>query len=256
MHDQHVHSNYSPDSKTKMEDYIKHSNDKLFTFTDHYDLSDPWRNYQDQIYDFHEQRIEMDELEKKYDVKILQGIEVGYSRKSRERIRKMLEENNFDVVLLSVHHNDVIDYMENASDMTDLEIISDYFHKVIEALDENYDVDVLTHLDFGLRVRKVSFDDIKTFEDQIKIVFSKVIEKGMSIEINAKGVGRYNTLELYRYFIELYTQLGGTDIVVNSDAHTVDAYKSLFLEIRDFLKSMGCHHLNYYIKRKKYSISI
>ena len=47
MHDQHVHSNYSPDSKTKMEDYIKHSNDKLFTFTDHYDLSDPWRNYQD-----------------------------------------------------------------------------------------------------------------------------------------------------------------------------------------------------------------
>jgi len=256
MHDQHVHSNYSPDSKTKMEEYIKNSKDQLFTFTDHYDLTDPWNDYTDQVYSFKDQRREMDELEAKYNVEILQGIEIGYSKRSKERILKVLNENDFDIVLLSVHHNDETDYMENFSGISELDVVNGYFDKILEALNEVDDADVLTHLDFGLRVRKVSFDHIKSFEKKIEQILSKVIEKGMSLEINAKGIGRYNTLEMYRYFLKLYSCLGGKDIVVNSDAHTIDVYKSNFSMIKDFLISLGIHQLNYYKKRKKYSISI
>lgn len=256
MIDQHVHTNYSPDSVAKIEDYIKKSKQDFYTFTDHYDLTDPWNNFADVTFDIEAQRKEMNELEKVYNVTIYQGIEIGYSRRSKERIRKVLNDNHFDVVLLSVHHNDTLDYMERFPNMTHLEVAEDYLNKVLEALNEELDADVLTHLDFGLRPLNLTMIELKSFEPTFEKILKKIISNKMSLEVNAKGIIRYNTEPILEYLIHLYHSLGGEDLVVNSDAHKSLFYRAYFYEIKEFLQSLGVKKLNYYIDRKKHSFKI
>ena len=66
--DQHVHSNYSPDSKTKIEEYVKKGNElgiSIFTVTDHVDL-DFITMDNDHCPDFEKEKKELDEIQKKY----------------------------------------------------------------------------------------------------------------------------------------------------------------------------------------------
>lgn len=255
MFDQHVHSNYSIDSNEPMEEYIKNTDAKVITFTEHYDFNDPFNNFDTVSFDIEAQRREMNRLELQYGVKLLQGIEIGYSRKGKEDIRALLETYSFDVVLLSVHHNDVYDYMMDIP-QDNLELVGEYFDLVIEALSQGYSTDILCHLDFGLRMRSVSAEDIMIYEDKIKTILNMVIQQDMSLEINSKGFNVYERDDLYDYFIDLYLELEGENIVVSSDAHKSEHYQYMFKTIYKFLEHKGLTTINYYQNRIKYSYTL
>ena len=246
MYDQHVHSSYSIDSNETMENYIKNTDAKIITFTEHYDLGDPFNDYNDVLFDIIGQRKEMDILQEKYGVKLLQGIEIGYSRKNKARIKEVLNNHQFDIVLLSVHHNDDYDYMMDIKEKTQHELVHEYFELVEEALRQGYGANTLCHLDFGLRMRNLSIEDIKGFEKQIRSILSKVITLDMSLEINSKGFSLYDQEDTYDYFLDIYKELGGKNIVVNSDAHSSDYYQYNFMNIYKFVKLKGFNILNYY----------
>lgn len=251
MYDQHVHSSYSPDSKESMENYIINTDQKVITFTEHYEYQDPYHQYQVQSFDFKKQRNEMNQLELLYDVTILQGIEIGYSKHYINEIKTLLKENKFDCVLLSVHHNNIDDYQMEIPRMNDFDIIKEYFDIVEEALSHQIDADVVTHIDYGLRVRNITLDDLKRFEPKLIQIFSLIIENKMSLEINAKSLYIYQKESLYHYLIDLYLSLGGTDFVVNSDAHLQKHHYYRFEDIYQLLKQKGIDTLNYYVNREK-----
>lgn len=255
MIDQHVHSVYSIDSNEPMENYIKNTDSKIITFTEHYDLGDPFNDYKDVTFDIIGQKEKMIALESIYNVQMLQGIEIGYSRKHKDRIKEVLK-HSFDVVLLSVHHNDDYDYMMDIKKKTKFELVEEYYTLIEEALDYGYDADVLTHMDFGLRLRGISLEELSTFEPQIKRILQKLIDQDMSFEVNAKGFTTYNQKEVYDYYLSLYKEIGGINIVVNSDAHTCDYYEYNFKEIYAFLIDKGFNRVCYYINRKRKDFQI
>lgn len=108
LHDQHVHTSYSEDSNASMEEYIKIAISKgcsYFIMTDHLDFDIPMYKV-NWITDYKKEREEIDTLQEKYKNKItiLQGIECGYRVGYEDDILKILNDNRFDLINLSIHN--------------------------------------------------------------------------------------------------------------------------------------------------------
>ncbi|MEG1049740.1 MAG: PHP domain-containing protein [Oscillospiraceae bacterium] len=91
IYDQHLHSKFSYDSRQEMEEYIiaaKAQGDKIFTTTEHMDLDSSITDC-DMVPDFANLLAERSRLAKKYDIEILNGIEIGYKPITQDKIEKV-----------------------------------------------------------------------------------------------------------------------------------------------------------------------
>lgn len=256
MLDQHVHSTYSEDGKNSIEDFIKNTNDKILTFTDHYEFYSPSRNHNNFEYKIKEQKEEMRLLEKQYDVSLYQGVEIGYSKYRINDIKELIRTNKFDIVLLSVHHyNDGIFYKEIPG-KTDKEVLEYYYDIIQDALNQDFDIDVITHLDYPTRTRDITLALFQTVEEKLKEIFKTMIKQNITFEINTKSIYLHNRYDIYNYMIDLYLQMGGKDVMINSDAHAVKHYKYQLNQTVDLLLSKGVTEVSYYIKREKHKMTL
>ena len=263
LHDQHVHSKYSADSNQILEPYIKKAIDKgckYFVTTDHLDF-DLTEFKEDWTVDYEGLKKELKEYQYIYpNITFLLGIEFGYRRDHLDKINNQLDSENFDLVNMSIHDVKGIDFywskyfIENGIEET----INKYFDEMIYATETFDNFDVLSHIDYGFKTI-YEMDNtyvISKYEDKINRVLKNLIAKWKALEINTKVQETINNDNHVRYILRLYKSLGGKNLTLSSDSHSVNRYLSSFDKYKQIIKEEGFDYLVYFIKRKMYTYSI
>lgn len=263
FHDQHVHTHYSVDSQESLEKYIQKAIEygcSYFVNTDHTDIN--LTHYgSDWLVDFNALKKEQEVLQKKYpQIKLLLGVEIGYKKQYLDRITSIMNSEDFDLINLSVHDYNGIDfyfkeyYFKHGVD----NLINLYFDLCVDALNTMDNFDVFSHFDYGFKCAWTVDNNLKIqdYENKIIPIFKKIIEKGKTLEINTKVQETLNNPNHIRYVLNLYKSLGGTDITLSSDAHTIDRFRSSFDKVLPIIKECGFNQICYFVKRKKYKVDI
>ena len=109
--DNHIHSNFSPDSKMEISDIIsvaKQNNLSGIAITDHYDVDAPCKKTEF-LFDPEKRNNHIDNLTPQKDLEIFKGIEVGLQPHNLEKIKSFVNSYYFDVVIGSIHFVDGTD---------------------------------------------------------------------------------------------------------------------------------------------------
>ena len=233
MRDNHLHTHFSYDSEAQFEDYLTHYDGDIVT-TEHYDLSNPYTK-QDDVPDYDAYSREIAELNRNYGNRIKKGIEIGYYELREDDIITYLADKNYDLKLLSVHHNGTNDYLDDeVVDMEKAEIIQEYLDKLEYAIGR-VDADVLAHFDYGFRIFDMTVEDLKVYEPQLKRIFQKMIDHDLAFELNSKSMYLYGKEELYRYALSLVKELGCHKYSIGSDGHKLEHFRLAFDKIQALL---------------------
>ena len=258
IHDQHVHSYYSFDSKQPIEPYLDKASElglSYFVLTDHCDL-----NYLDEgkdlFFDLKKQDEELKELQRKYpNIKILRGIEIGYKPNQLERIESIIKDNKFDVINLSLHESDKMDYFfkEEFINRGIEETLKVYFERQLEAINSFDNYDVYCHIDFGFKTAYLLDNSltIDKYESILTKIMGTLIKKDKAFELNVK-VQECLPLSHTEYILRLYKKLGGQYITLSSDAHAIERFRKGFDKYISIIKNNGFDSLTYFVNRKKH----
>jgi len=227
MHDFHIHTHYSSDSRETMEAHIQQAiqlNLKEICFTDHVEF-DPAPPFVEEFPDVKAYSAEIKRLQEMYKNKlqIRKGCEIGYQPHVLDRMNAYATSTDFDFIIASLHGVDKLDLHTGPyfKGKTQEEAATRYFEAYYQCVKDNPIYSVLGH--FDLLKRYEPFDGTKLFKDNydiIKTTFQLLISNGKGIEINTSG-HRYRlghtlpTLDI----LKLYKQLGGEIITTGSDAH-------------------------------------
>lgn len=246
FYDYHMHSSFSNDSKTDMEDMIKRSIElglNEICFTDHvdYDLEhdDDWGIDYNKYFD----KIEF--YSKKYQdkISIKKGIELGLQRQIIDKCNHDINKYLFDFVICSQHAIDRSDlYFGNFfENKTQCESYEKYFTELYHIVKNFKNYSVLGHLD--LIKRYGGFENLledTLFYEIIESILKQAIHDGKGIEINTSCY-RYNLPDLTpsRYIINMYKDLGGEIITTGSDSHNPSQVAYQFDYIYSYLKDVG-----------------
>lgn len=237
MRDNHLHTHFSYDSDASFEDYLTHYDGEIVT-TEHYDLSNPYTQ-QDDVPDYEAYSKEIAKLNAKYGNRIKRGIEIGYYQPREADILSFLADKDYDLKLLSVHHNGVNDYLDDeVADMDKETIIQEYLDKLEYAIGR-VEADVLAHFDYGFRLFDLTIDELKTREAQLRRIFHKMIEHNLAFELNSKSMYLYHHEYLYRYALGLVKNLGCHKYSIGSDGHKLEHFRLAFDKIQDILDEYG-----------------
>ncbi|UVI31290.1 histidinol-phosphatase HisJ family protein [Paenibacillus spongiae] len=246
--DQHVHSRYSPDSTEELEAIVRHAQSlgKPFVVTtDHFDYDCKFFK-KDVLIDMPEYERETALLRSKYDIDIRQGIEVGYRQDYFNEINAYLRQYSFDLVLLSVHNNGVLDFAEDAYHEQPLErVFADYFTHVFHAVNEMDNYDVVAHLDYFVRYAKRTIG-VEHYEQAHSILYDimkVIISKDKALELNTAGLFRQGWIHPHSYLLKMYIDMGGKLFSLGSDAHRLSHYEKGFSEAIELLKSFNIREI-------------
>lgn len=262
LHDQHVHSYYSVDSEQKLEGYLDLARKfglSYFVTTEHLDL-DYQKDGSDWTFDINKRKEELKNLQSKYpEIKMLEGIEIGYKNTTKDKSFEVLKNNKFDVVNLSVHEVDRLDlYHKEAFKKYGIEkILGIYYDSMLEAVEVYPDYDVLCHIDYGFKTAYIldSNQRLEMYEEKIAKILKVLIEKDKALEVNTK-VQTFLPNEHTRYLLRLYKKLGGKNLTLSSDAHEAERYCDHFEEYMKIIKEEGFDHLCYFVGRQRFEFKL
>ncbi len=235
MQDYHVHSYFSGDSQSRIEDIIEQSKKmgiEYLIITDHVDDMQTEFAKGDTIEDTQAYKQTMATFS------LPSGIEYSWDGKTPKTVNL----KDFDFVILS-YHCDFI--RENGQIRYDR-----YLEDFIRIIDQVEDFKVIGHLDFPRRYdenhRKFSHD----LYDRIAELFKSLINRGKGIELNMAALSMYSEPNPDWDILQLYKDCGGEVITIGSDAHTAQRVgKNINLGLHR-LKEMGFCYLDVFDKGK------
>ncbi|MFA9375183.1 MAG: histidinol-phosphatase HisJ family protein [Lachnotalea sp.] len=256
--DYHIHTKYSFDGYEEIEDIcnkaIKRGMNEI-ALTDHMDI------YTDKPYghilDCNQLYKDIERVQEKYQgkLKIRKGVELGQPQVNLTESKKFLEEYQLDFVIGSIHNMqgdiDVGDYDFSQVDCS--EVYQEYLRWLME-LATNYDFDVLGHITYPMRYmyqKEKKRVDLGPFEEQLRILFKKMVELGKGIEVNTSGLSQpiketMPTLSI----VKIYKECGGEIITVGSDAHKLEQVSLTIKQGQEIIKEAGFQYITTYEKRK------
>lgn len=246
--DTHMHCYLSFDSNADPKDYIDETTEFL-VFTDHFDLNNPFTK-RDDIPDFQQLVDLQDEFKEDYQVDLLLGIETGYVSERKADIHQLHQEFDFDLILLSCHHNNVYDYMDEPIKEEPYDSIQVYFEQMLEAVTEVKYANIMTHFDYGTRIYDMDVDRLKTYEDIMVAIFDQIISSDMAFELNSKSMYGYGNFDLYEYAIKLYQSRGGKLFSLGSDAHVAKDKFAHFDQSIALLNRLGVNQVAVFKQQK------
>ena len=256
--DCHVHSDFSLDSVVPASALVQEARKKGLagiTITDHIDLEYPNRPAEF-AFDPQQRSLALSALQKKYpDIKILQGIELGFQPQVIESSSNLVQKNFFDLVINSTHVVDSVDVCRRPLNESwpKEKVYRRYLAAVYESVHNFDDFDVVGHI--GFITRYVPYEDpslpYKEYADILDNILRIVIHKGKGLEVNTAGYSyKLNTPHPSFDILERYKELGGTILTLGSDAHTTQQVGDHFSLVLQKLASIGFKHVCYYEKRK------
>ena len=262
-YDMHTHSENSHDSKCPVADManqaLKNSL-KGFAVTDHCDIE-------------YCQTIDLDgmiksaasdvfEEQRQFPLNIIKGIEIGEGFWHPEVTEKIIAENEFDVIVSSVHAVKFTGYeipyskidFEKMGRETTLEYISRYFDDILRMI-RTCDFDILAHLTCPFRYINGKYHmniDPMIYIDKIKVILSEIIRQAKALEVNSSCVfpgSSWNEFMPQKQILDIYKEMGGYLITTASDAHIAQNSANSFDELYSMLKSLGFINTYYYKNR-------
>lgn len=256
--DYHMHTSFSVDSQTPMENQIQRAISLGFNeiaITDHNE-----DGLFDEEYilplDINKYINTFNEMKEKYknQISLKLGIEIGYDCRGTDILDKFVSSYPFDFVICSLHSLDKEDfYFGNFFDgKTKEQAYTTYFQGIEQCIDKFKNFNVFGHLDFISRYwpyndKELRYEDYK---DIIDTILKKLISNSKGIELNTSGI-RYNLGHMHPQtdIIKRYKELGGEIITIGSDSHQVKDVGADYENAREILKQAGFKYFTTFTNR-------
>lgn len=259
IHDQHIHSRFSEDSKASLKKYIKRAHSEgmeYFITCEHFEMfhvtsSKPW------LFDPVKLKRREEKICRKYNMTALVGIEIGCNNTHVLEMNDIVNSYDFDLVQLSMHDDGVHDYYLTSA-FVEEDSAGKYFDYMLEGVTLFKNYDVLSHFDYGWKSALRAHPELKIqdYEDKLLKVFKVLVEDDKTLEINTKVQTTLNNDDYLRYILRLYKSVGGKHLSISSDAHAVYNYRLRFEKYINIFYEEGFTELDYFIKRKRYTYKI
>jgi histidinol-phosphatase (PHP family) len=266
--DYHVHTSYTWDAKGNVEDYCKIAENKgieEIVFTNHFIpflLNIPKGSITKDGIEKNFKEIE--EANKKYNLKIKIGLEIDYNIAYEKIIENILNEYQFDFILGSIHFIDGIDIIGNQAsiffkDKSMHEAYERYFLE-LKKLSESGLIDVLAHPDYIRRSAIKYYGRDFIFENNKEIIeelIDSMIRNDVGLEVNTSGY-RHGLNDSFPKleFLKFCFKKGLRKITIGSDAHSPEYLASYLDKGIEKIKSVGYNEICIFNKRKTSWISI
>lgn len=235
--DSHSHTKFSADSKMLAEDAIvrAESLNLGLVFTEHLDFDLPGG------FTFNPAEY-FDEYKKFRCDKVRLGAEVGMTKISREKNKKFVAENDFDLIIGSIHMLDGEDiyHKEFFAGKTKVETYKNFFTVTAEEAAVE-DFDVLGHIDYICRAATYEDTsiDYPTFKNEIDEVLKIVVEREKVLELNTRRLSNPEVLKELEPVYRSYKNFGGRFVTIGSDAHRTEAVGGNFKVALEFVSALG-----------------
>lgn len=266
--DYHLHSSFSADSDTPMEEQIQAAIAKGLTsicFTEHLDLDSPFRNAppEDPECDFHvdlssyHETLMLKKIRYADQIQIFYGLELGLNFRLQNELSAFLSEHpGFDFVIGSTHSaRDGMDpYYESFfrawPGETDFDPYRMYFEEALRNIRAFDDFDSYGHLDYILRCGPSRADGkspertssylYEKYADVIDPILCELILRGKALEVNTSPLKKgFPETNPGKAILKKYHDFGGQLVTIGSDAHTPDAVAYGFDQAAALLKDCG-----------------
>ena len=256
--DYHVHTSFSADCKTDIEELIikaKQLGMKSICFTDHNDKDFPDTpegllfdleidEYIDSLSELRRQHSEDGGI----DIRI--GVEQGVMPSTCEVLDSYSKDHpGIDFIICSSHVVNGYDpyypeYFEACPD--EKTAYRQYFETILYNVTHFNDYNVYGHLDYILRYGPTKADnfDVRDYMELFEVIFKNIIEKGKGIEINTGSLYRgMDFMHPHIGLLRMYRDMGGEIITVGSDTHDVKHLGYAFDSARKLLISEGFKYI-------------
>lgn len=260
--DYHLHSSFSGDSDTPMEEMILKGIELGLTrmcFTEHHDPDYPVSestpegffelNPDSYLYEFLK-------LKEKYAgrLSLCFGVELGMQPHLARRNAAFASAHEYDFIIASSHicHGKDPYYPVFYEGRSQDEVYLEYFESILENLKHFSNFDVYGHLDYVVRYgpEKDTGYSYEKYRDIFEKILGQLIEMEKGIEINtaalAKGMREPNPCI---GALKRYRELGGEIITTGSDAHDPGQIAFAFDRAADILKNCGFRYYTTFEKR-------
>lgn len=255
-YDTHVHSEYSTDSDTPVEQQIETAVERNLSglcLTDHMDYEFP----KDQpvgghslsgipfVFDLQEYREKLESLRPSYpQIEILTGVECGLQLLPEviEKNHALAGEKGMDQIIGSLHLVDRKDpyYPEFWAGRNPAECVRQYFEQLYSNLTAFHAIDTLGHLDYIVRYAPETYSyHPEEFRDIIEEILRFLIQKDIALEVNASGWKSMDFPNPHPDILTWYLGMGGELITVGSDAHKPEHLAYSFVRLSDLLQKKG-----------------
>ena len=276
--DNHVHTSFSTDSDTPMEQMVLTGIEldlSSICFTDHIDYDFPdMGNGVEFLFDVDEYFAKLAALKESYpQFELRRGVEIGLKPDLTERCNALVHGYPFDFVIGSTHLVDNVDpyYPAFWEQYSEKEGIRRYYELTMENIKTGIDFDVYGHIDYIIRYtptqQKYKAQGIineaymeKCFResaDAVDEILHLLLARGKGIEVNTAGIkyglGHTNPQEKV---LKRYRELGGEIITVGSDAHETKHLAYAFERIPALLQSCGFRYYTEFRGRKPEMIAL
>ena len=259
--DCHMHSSFSTDSETPMEDMIQAAISRNLSgicFTEHFDPDYPadpdGLTFDLDIPAYHAR---LHHLKEKYsqDLQIHFGIEIGLQPHLARQFRQLLEDYPFDFVIGSSHvvHGQDPYYPEFYQGRKVTRCYMEYFESILENLSVFDQMDVYGHLDYIVRYgpgQNASYS-YGRFQDILDEILKQLIRRHVGLELNTGGyhygLGEPNPCS---QVIRRYRELGGEIVTIGADAHDPSKVAYGFEKAADLLADCGFTYYTVFCGRK------
>ncbi|MCQ2539358.1 MAG: histidinol-phosphatase HisJ family protein [Acetatifactor sp.] len=260
--DFHLHSAFSGDCDTPMEDMIKKGIElglDTMCFTEHHDIDYPDSEegpgdiflLQTDPYLY-----ELASLKAKYadQIKLLFGVELGLQPHLMREIAVYAKSFEFDFVIGSSHicHGKDPYYPAFYEGRSDREAYQEYFDSILENVKKFSNFDVYGHLDYAVRYGKTKDAEYSyaNHADTIDAILELLIEKGKGIELNTGGLRKgMKDFHPCTDILKRYRELGGEIITIGSDSHGCAGIATDFDRAAEALKACGFKYYTVFEKR-------
>lgn len=260
--DFHLHSSFSGDSDTPMEQMIQRGIElglSTMCFTEHMDMDYPYARPEDEgMFDLNTDSYLYDLLKYKNKyadrINILFGVEIGVQPQLRRELAVYAKNHDFDFIIASSHVCNHKDPYEPSfyEGRTDEEAYREYFASVMDNLKIFSNFDVYGHLDYVVRYGKTKDAEYtyRKYQDLIDPVLQKLIDMEKGIELNT-GAIRYGLKELNpcNDILKRYRELGGEIVTIGSDAHNPAYLADGFARASQILMECGFQYYTTFEKR-------
>ena len=259
--DYHLHTCFSDDCKTPLEDLVQSAIDnglKSICITDHLDPDFPAEKYGIEFsLDLDEYSAALLKLQEAYKDKIdiRRGVELGLMPSTCEKLSSFSSENPWlDFIICSTHVVDNIDpyypeyfHNEDGSEKDLLVQYRRYLEEILYTVQNFNDYNVYGHLDYIFRygpdkVTEESFRDtyFSPLKDIITEILKTIIDNGKGIEINTGSLYRgMDYAHPHPEILKLYKELGGEILTFGSDTHDNIHAGYEFKKARDLALALG-----------------
>lgn len=261
--DYHLHTDFSSDSKTPMEEMILAGIKKglrTMCFTEHMDYDypvpsdDPTLTF---LVDMDSYLAKTKELAAKYVGKcdILFGIELGVQPHLYDDLKNLTTFYPFDFVIGSTHLIDGIDpyFPDFFEERGEKAAYERYFELCAENIKSFPTLDAFAHLDYIVRYgpNQNKFYSYKEYSEYIDEILKLLIYNGIALEVNT-GSFKYgmNVTNPNLDIIKAYHRMGGELITVGSDAHVPEFIANKFDFVSELLKQAGFKYYTEFKERK------